>query len=422
MEDYSDPILNTKLTLVQVSGEEWDNFALNWQAKAPSSPASFNQSQNMADYLDKNGQKTFPLILKNESGEALAGGLFALYPAMKIFRVAKCNQGPLIDYLNRSLLLAFFKKVKAFLKKQGAVELTITPNIECGEIFKQVAENLAGAGFDHDGFDNGYLNGVGRWFFVKDFSGIQGPDQLWASYHSKTRNLVKKAEKFSVHCREIDEDEFEIFADMMEKTGERRGFLARPASYFREFLKYYNRGASKGMILLAYLEPEEALLQLGRERSEIEEDCRKLEGEIAEGVRSKRSEGKLKARKSELEACDKNMAMITKLLDRGPRIYLSGATFVTYNGEMTYLFSGSYKEFYGLCAAQLIQHYAQTRGLEEGIRSYNYYGTMGKHSGQEDEGILDFKKGFGGRLLEQPGNFSQALSWPFGPIYQKYFK
>lgn len=422
MNDYSKTTLNTKHTLAQVSGDEWDRFALNWQAQDPSSPAGFSQSQNMADYLRENGQKTLPLILKNESGEGLAGGLFSLYPAMKIFRVAKCNQGPLIDYLDRPLVLAFFKKVKALLQKQGVIELTITPNIECGENFKQVAENLADAGLDRDGFDNGYLNGVGRWFFVKDFSRLDTPEQLWSSYTGKTRNRVKKAEKYSIHCREIEEDEFEIFAELMEKTAERRDFVARPAEYYRQFLKSYNRGASKAMIVLAYIEPEEALYQLGQERAEIEGDCRQLEAEITAGTRSKRSEGKLKSRRSELDSCDKNIATIRKLLDRGPRIYLSGATFVTYNGEMTYLFSGSYEEFYGLCAAQLLQHYAQTRGLEEGIRSYNYYGTTGKHSGQEDEGVLDFKRGFGGRLLEQPGNFSQVLRSPWGQIYRKSFK
>lgn len=413
--------LKEGLFLDQVSVEEWDKFSLAWQAKEPGFPSSFNQSGNMAYYLNHNGQTCFPLILKDKSGLGLAGGLFSLYPAMKFFKVAKCGQGPLIDYLNPDLVLSFFTAVKAFFKQKGIIHLTITPNIECQEKFDRVKQNLAQAGFSHDGFQNTYINGVGRWFFVKDFREIKNPDQLWSSYSSKTRNHINKAKKYSVHCEEVAGPNLDVFADLMEHTAERRDFSSRSVEYYQEFLRCYNQGSSRAMIVIAYIDIDESLRNLQDERSSLESQCLQLETDIENGA-GKRSVGALKSRKIELAACNQNIDMISGLLPKGPRIYLSGATFVTYNGEMTYLFSGSYKEYFGLCAAQLIQHYAQTKGLEYGISRYNYYGTMGKYSGQQDEGILNFKRGFGGRLLEQPGNYSLEIRKPWSQVYQRFFK
>ena len=417
----NDCFVREGLFLDQVSIKEWDKFSLAWQARVPGFPSSFPQSGNMAYYLEENGKTCFPLILKDKRGQGLAGGLFSLYPAMKVFRIAKCNQGPLLDYLDSELVSAFLESVTSFLKQKGVVHLTITPNIECQETLDEVNSNLAQAGFRHDGFQNTYINGVGRWFFVKDFRTIKNPDQLWSSYSSKSRNHINKAKRYSLHCEELAGADLKVFADLMEHTAERRDFSSRLTEYYQEFLRCYDRGNARAMIVMAYINPDESLQNLQNERVDLESQCRQLERDIANGA-GKRSVGALKSRKIELKACDENIDMISTLLPKGPKIYLSGATFVTYNGEMTYLFSGSYQEYFGLCAAQLIQHYAQTRGLEYGISRYNYYGTMGKHSGQQDEGILDFKRGFGGRLLEQPGNYSLAIRKPWGQVYQRFFK
>lgn len=415
--------LNEKFVLHKVSAEQWDEFALKWKPNIPAYPASFVQSGNMANYLEKNGQTYFPLIMKNAEGESLAGGLFSVYPAMKIFKVAKCNQGPLIDYNDSKLLIIFFELVKDFLKKQGIIHLSITPNIECKNDINKINQNLILAGFTHDGFQNTYINGVGRWFFVKDFMTIKNPKDLWNSYTGKARNHINKAKKYSIHCLEAkDIEQLKIFSDLIEHTAERRHFSFRSAEYYKQFLHYFNQNSAKAMIILAYIDPKESIENLKQKKADLTLQCKQLEADVKAGI-GKNSAGKLKSRLIELDSYDKNIETITSLLDEhSSRIYLSGATFVTYNNEMTYLFSGSYEKYFGLCASQLIQHYAQTKALEYGIKRYNYYGTMGKHSGQEDEGILNFKKGFGGRLLEQPGNYSLTIHNLWGLIYQKFFK
>lgn len=408
-------------TLERASAEQWDEFALAWQPAAPVYPASFTQSGNMTTYLNSKGQTSFPLIMKNAEGKCIAGGLFSVYQAMKIFKIAKCNQGPMLDYTDAKLVENFFAAVKDFFRQQGIIFLSITPNLECSDALPTINSHLATAGFVHDGFQNNYINGVGRWFFVKDFTALKTSAELWESYTGKARNHICKAEKFSVHCEEVaatDIAGLKVFADLIDRTAERRNFSSRSVEYYKQFLHYFNQGRAKAMIVLAYIDPAESLKNLEQQKADLALHCQQLEAELAAGA-GKYLAGELKSRLIELKAYDKNIAAVNSLKRANTtRIYLSGATFVTYNGEMTYLFSGSYEEYFGFCAAQLIQHYAQTKALSYGINRYNYYGTMGKHSGQSDEGILNFKKGFGGRLLEQPGNYSLMVRQPWGFIYR----
>ena len=45
------------------------------------------------------------------------------------------------------------------------------------------------------------------------------------------------------------------------------------------------------------------------------------------------------------------------------------------------------------------------------------YGTNGKFNGYEDEGVYIFKKGFGGRVIEQPGNFRLVVNSMMDKLY-----
>ena len=110
--------------------------------------------------------------------------------------------------------------------------------------------------------------------------------------------------------------------------------------------------------------------------------------------------------------------MIHKISHIGKRIYISGAVFVTFNNEMVYLSSGSDAKYYGLSGSQLIQHYAQTKAMEHGVKRYNYFITEGKHSGAKDDGILNFKKGFGGYLVELPGEFHINVNQFLGKLLE----
>ena len=65
---------------------------------------------------------------------------------------------------------------------------------------------------------------------------------------------------------------------------------------------------------------------------------------------------------------------------------------------------------------------AQQWALENKSTSYNFYGTQGKYAEANDLGVYNFKKGFGGYVLEQPGNFELEVMPLINKVYQSIHK
>ena len=347
-------------------------------------------------------------------------------PAMKIFRLVRCLQGPLVDLSNYELLKSFIEALVEYFRKEKVISIQIQPNTA---ILDENLSNLKSCGYIHEGFYKGYRNGFGRFYFLKDFAEIDSQEKLWKSYEAKTRNLIKKAIKLGVKCEDInigDIESINAFCEILKSTAARRSFHVREAEYFRRFLKSFNEKSNlndievkqNGMIVMAYIEPKQSIKLLESQRNALAAREFELENNIALGKNVKKNQNQLNSLKFEIDACEKNIAMINNISHAGERIYISGAAFVTFNNEMVYLFSGSDAKYYGLSGAQLIQHYAQTKAVEYGVKRYNYFITEGKHSGAKDDGILNFKKGFGGYLVELPGEFHINVNKFLGKVLE----
>ena len=414
---------NSRYNLEKVDLETFNEFALNFKAPSSMWNADFMQSKAMAKIYEDKHYDVRPLILYDDK-TPIAGGLFCVMPAMKFLRVARCFHGALVDISNYELLKSFTDALVRYFKKDRVISIQIQPN---SLIVDENLSNLKSCGYKHEGFYKGYRNGIVRFYFLKDFSNINSEDELWKSYESKTRNLVNKAIKLGVKCEEIDKKDIHIFYNILESTGKRRGFEFQGEDYFKNMLKYFkeksepaleNKQFQDAMIVMAYIEPEQSIKLLEFQREALMEKGYEFEKNIVLGKNIKKNRNQLNSLKFEIDACEKNIAMIHDISHLGKRIYISGAAFVTFNNEMVYLFSGSYAQFFGFSGSQLIQHYAQHKGMEHGIKKYNYFMTDGKHSGAKDDGILNFKKGFGGYLVELPGEFHINVNKFLGKVLE----
>lgn len=414
---------NSSYSLKKVDLDTFNDFSLTFKAPKYMWDANFIQSKAMAKTSMSRGYNVHPLVLYSEE-IPIAGGLFCVMPAMKFFRVARCFHGPLVDISNYELLKSFTEALVEYFKREKVISIQIQPD---SLIVDECISNLKMCGYKHEGFYQGYRHGYGRYYFLKDFSDINSEEGLWKSYESKTRNLVKKAMKLGVQCEEIDKKDMDLFYNILESTAERRGFEFQSEDYFQYMIEYFkeqpgsklmNMPLQDAMVVMAYIEPEKSIKMLESQRESLLEKEYELDKNIALGKNIKKNRNQLNSLKFEIDACEKNIAMIHDISHLGQRIYISGATFVTFNNEMVYLFSGSDAQFFGLSGPQLIQHYAQSKGLKQGIRKYNYFITEGKHSGAKDDGILNFKKGFGGYLVELPGEFHINVNKFLGKVLE----
>jgi peptidoglycan pentaglycine glycine transferase (the second and third glycine) len=86
--------------------------------------------------------------------------------------------------------------------------------------------------------------------------------------------------------------------------------------------------------------------------------------------------------------------------------------FMTYGSEVIYLFSGSDEKYMRDYNAQyLIQYHMLKFAAANHFKIYNFYGINGlPDENSKDYGIYEFKKGFGGHVVELIGSFELSLS------------
>ncbi len=337
------------MIFTELSPEDFRNFA------DKSLYRSFYQTPEIAKLRESNGWIPYYFGIK-ENDKILAATILVARPAFLGKSVFYAPGGPLIDFENRELLNFFTKNLKKYLRSHNAYVLHIEPYYELIERDRD-GEVVAG-GFDHqDALKN--LKSLGyrklpesdepAYQFVLDIKG-RTPDELLASFKRNTRNHIRKAEKKGVKIRELNREELPRFKKITESTSRRRDFSDKP-------LKYY-----------------EQMYDLFHERGEIQFLLAEADGHD-----------------------------------------LSAAMFMTYGSEVIYLFSGSAEEYMREYNAQyLIQWHMIKFAAEHGYEKYNFYGIHGLPDRNDpDYGIYDFKKGFGGRVVELIG----AHELPISPVF-----
>lgn len=194
-------------------------------------------------------------------------------------RVMYVPKGPALDYSDSEVWAGVLKHLKKL--GRGAVWLKIDPDFPLG-----YGIPLADSGGDVDEKHppqpnpdgealRDYLNGHG-WRFSPSqvqfrntmlLDLTQTEDELLAGMNQSTRRKIRKAEKAGVSVREADlkGPDMATLYRLYEITGQRQGFLIRPADYYAEawqtfigagmgaaFLAEQNGVAISGMVLFAF--------------------------------------------------------------------------------------------------------------------------------------------------------------------------
>ena len=84
--------------------------------------------------------------------------------------------------------------------------------------------------------------------------------------------------------------------------------------------------------------------------------------------------------------------------------------FMMFGDEIIYLFSGNVDKYNNFYSQYLIQWIMIKYAIENKYKKYNFYGISGKFNPGED-GVYEFKKGFGGHVEEYIGDFYLPINW-----------
>lgn len=389
---------------------EYQNYLNNCQN------VSFVASELMYKLFESNGQ-TIHILGLEVDGVIVGAGLFVTYPIKKIFKMAKCNQGPIINFASCNYLKSFIDGIRLFFKKRGYLFVELVPNFEVsvrdidGNLEKPINQdliiNLEKCGAKHLGYNNDYINGVGRWFFVKDL----GSD-LINSYDNRHKRAVNYAKNIGVKVIDNNMNYLNAFVDLMEMTATRHQFNNRGYDYFDKLLKAFGSNTYFSVAILERKDYEEYLNNL-----ELS-----LNNEIAKFANNEKKQGLLNELNRRLDDVLVKKSKLDFDFKNQSEIILSGAIFVFYQKEFTYLFGCSSDDYRHFKGSTLLQHHGMELALLLGINKYNFYGTMGSYCGVVDDGVYLFKKSFGGRVVEQPGNFRIVCHSLLTKIYSLFTK
>lgn len=286
-------------------------------------------------------------------------------------------RGMLLDYNDLELLTYFVNEIKKFLIEKNGIIFKIDPLIEYKKHDKlgnyllddfsnqTIVDNLINLGFIHHGFTKGYTEEVQfRWSFCLDIN--KSKKAIFNNMNQRCRRCIKKSKKYPLEIVEVTNDNIKDFKDIMEHTANRQNHFDRDIEYYR---KLQEELGDKSKLLIIYLDKKKFLKNF-------------TQNKLFDKVSNEKNE----------------------------KIPISAGVFIFDDSRANYVYGGTYKEYMSLMAQYKMQIEMIYLSQKKGIKLYDFGGISGEFDSESKNfGVYDFKRGFGGYVVEYIGEFDLIL-------------
>ena len=389
--------------------------------------ANFLQTKQMAEVHGQRSvfEEVF-FIAWTEGDEWIAQGLVTIRRRFKFFKEAVMIQGPLFAEDKLAQLPQMLESLEEFLKKQGIARVEMNPYMmnkvinESLEVVEECRYPELLANFEQAGYDR-FLDLDGRavmgQLFRKDLSVYEDSEAIYKDYSNSLKRDLRKAVESHITIRELELDDLEIFYSILSETSIRKGFRVQDFSYFQQMKEAFQ---DKVKYMVAFLDVN-AYKAYYDERIEfftnrVEELEKELAVREAEGKHVKKTRGLITDAKDQLASYQKRKTTFEALDIHNPMLALSGYLFMCYGDEVISVFGGSHEEYLNFGGSSLLNWEMMKYAKDNGFKYYNFYGTIETNQANQNEGNFNFKRQFGGRLVQPVGNFTKTLSPVLGFI------
>jgi alanine adding enzyme len=396
----------TGLEFGVLSDAEFENFAVNHPQN------NFIQSAEFTRFQRGRGQDV-ELFGARRNGELVAAGKLNYTTNRFGYRVCECAKGPLMNYTDTALVRDVVGLLKGRAADRKAAELRISPNLKYiardadGAEHPEVEDNrplvaeLAGLGLEHQGSDMNFANV--NWMFIKKLDGIQDAEELIMGTSYRTRKAIRKAEKNGVFLEQATLETLDEFYDALSTAGDEKGFIYREREYYEQLLRTTSAEFTK--LMMAKIDIP-AYRKSITERLEAESaSAAELRREVEE-TGSKKKANRLKVVQDLVDSYERSLKDIERFPDSVGVATVAAIHFVCFGDEVTCVIGGTKQDYIYFNGATSLYWGMMLHALEKGYSRYNFYGTFGIE-GQEEEGHggYEFKKGFGGDVVQLMGDF-----------------
>lgn len=337
-------------------------------------------------------------------------------------------RGFIIDYHNYDLLKQFVDLIYKYARKNKGIFIKINPYVEyqkrdlngdvVGEETNQkVIDNLEELGFKHNGFTITYGTDLEpRWLSVLDLKN-KTEEEILSQMRPTTRWAINNSYKHGLKLVEIDKSRMSEFKDLMEHTGERRGFIDRPLSYYE---KMYDSFKDNVKVMLVELNIDEYISNLKNQKQEV----LMKQVEVKSKNQTSRTVGILKEYQKQIDSLEDRLNVLEDILkEKGNTIVIAGGLFMTFGKQVISLFGASYKEYMKFRGQYFLNFKMIKYALNNGYEKYNFYGITGEfNEDSEMFGLFDFKRGFNADVVELIGEFTLITNKFYNKLYEEMFK
>ncbi|WP_406633966.1 peptidoglycan bridge formation glycyltransferase FemA/FemB family protein [Pseudarthrobacter quantipunctorum] len=394
------------LELAVLSDAEFEQFAL----KHPQN--SFLQSLDFTRFQRARGQQV-ELFGVRRDGELVAAGKLNYTTTRLGYTICECAKGPLMDYTDAGLVRAVVGLLRKRAVERKAAELRISPNLKYiardadGAEHPEVEDNrplvaqLDGLGFQHQGQDMNFVNV--NWMFIKSLEGVQDAEELIMGTSYRTRKAIRKAEKNGVFLEQATLETLDEFYGALSRAGDEKGFVYRERAYYEQLLRTTSAEFTK--LMMAKIDIPAYRKSITDRLAEESATAAELRREVEE-TGSKKKANRLKVVQDLVDSYERSLKDIERFPDSVGVATVAAIHFVCYGDEVVCVIGGTVQDYIYFNGATSLYWGMMLHALEKGYPRYNFYGTFGI-SGQDEEGHggYEFKKGFGGEVVQLVGDF-----------------
>lgn len=351
-------------------------------------------------------------IAVGEEGEVkgVAQLLFKKVPKLP-YTLCYISRGFVTDYSNKLALETLLEYAMQIAKEEKAYAIKIDPDVEVDK-GADALTNLRSLGFKHKGFKEGLSKDYIQPRMTMITPIEKSDEELIQSFERRNRSKVRLALKRGTTVERSNREGLKTFANLMQITGERDGFLTRDISYFQNIYDAMNPDGDAELFLVK-LEPKPVLEDLRKDLSQLEQEKVKL----AEKKQDKKTLNKINDVNNKIVKTQELIEDMEKLeLSHPEGIYLSGALLMFAGNKSYYLYGASSNEYRDFLPNHHMQFAMMQYAREHGATTYDFGGTDNDPDKDSDHyGLWTFKKVWGTYLSEKIGEFDYVLN---KPLYQ----
>lgn len=351
-------------------------------------------------------------IAVGEEGEVkgVAQLLFKKVPKLP-YTLCYISRGFVTDYSNKLALETLLEYAMQIAKEEKAYAIKIDPDVEVDK-GADALTNLRSLGFKHKGFKEGLSKDYIQPRMTMITPIEKSDEELIQSFERRNRSKVRLALKRGTTVERSNREGLKTFANLMQITGERDGFLTRDISYFQNIYDAMNPDGDAELFLVK-LEPKPVLKDLREDLLQLEQEKVKL----AEKKQDKKTLNKINDVNNKIVKTQELIEDMEKLeLSHPEGIYLSGALLMFAGNKSYYLYGASSNEYRDFLPNHHMQFAMMQYAREHGATTYDFGGTDNNPDKDSDHyGLWTFKKVWGTYLSEKIGEFDYVLN---KPLYQ----